>query len=103
LPLPADFDCQKNSDCAEGLVCDFDITEGKDICTVHEPTPTFPPINTPTVPADAVVQVSRGGGCSITDNRDGSGAWLLTALPIAFWMRRRQHVRVRVQGRRGSK
>ena len=43
-PLPTDFPCQKNSDCAEPLVCQFFINLNGTVCAAPPPpTLTFPP------------------------------------------------------------
>jgi hypothetical protein len=85
-PLPEGFDCEKNADC-ESNHCDPRTL----ICS-PPPSPT-PPIDVPEPPTptpQTQLIVSRSGGCSIGDGQSTSnGAFLLGALPLAFWMRRR--------------
>ena len=103
-PLGVDGQCDKNTDCEEGLSCQFCssgppncATAGKFLCSIPPPpTPTFISTAVPTPTTAIDVTVSRSGGCSIGDNAADSGtAWLLVGLPLIFGMRRYRLQRAR--------
>jgi hypothetical protein len=94
-------DCNKNTDCVPPRTCEFDAEQQKNTCqsapipspTIKFPTPTPPP-------PQPTLTVSRGGGCSIgASGNDFGGAWLLAALPLGLWLRRRALQSVRLDAR----
>jgi len=90
-PLTEGALCEKNSDCSGSLQClNLDGTGAR--CGVRPITPT--PVFTlvPTATPQAIVNTSRSGGCAIDETGSAQGgAWLLTLLPLAVWIRRRNH------------
>lgn len=66
LPLPRGKACNKNSDCADPLICLFDADVGVTVCTAFAPTPTFIPIGSPT-PVPSPTVLSCLGDCNLDD------------------------------------
>ncbi len=99
-PLQADQPCEKNTDCAAGLLCLLNPTSGQYFC---EPPPTMTPTLIPTgAQPTAAIQysTSRSGGCSIADGQDPSALWLFGGLSLVLWARRhRQVVRANTRSR----
>lgn len=88
-PLPEGAPCNKNSDCEGELQC-RDLDGNGLQCVVPPITPTRPPTPIPTSTPAATVKTSRSGGCAIDGSgSDANGAWLLSLLPLAVWVRRR--------------
>lgn len=94
--------CVKTTDCQSGLSCQTNVVTNDLFCgaSLTPNTPTATPTKTQSpVPSDApggqkaIQTVTRSGGCSIGERTDTGGAWMLAALPVAFWARRfrRQH------------
>jgi FG-GAP-like repeat len=87
--------CEKPTDCESGR-CLTNVVTNDLVCgpSLAPDTPTATPITSDT-PGDhnAIQTVTRSGGCSIGERTDAGGAWMLAALPVAFWARRfrRQH------------
>ena len=94
--LPED-QCEKNTDCAAPLICQLDPPPSNlSHCrAAPTPLPTLIPTQAPTPTFGVQVSVSRGGGCSINHDADGSGLWLLGGLPFLLWVRRYALDRVR--------
>ncbi len=121
-------DCEQNTDCLPPRTCELDndvpgvcSVTFNTVCTVDTQCPTgetciltrceSPPIPTATIifpsptppPPTAAETVSRGGGCAIgnASGTDSGGTWLLVALPLGLWLRRRalQSVRLGVHVR----
>lgn len=96
--LPVGEPCDKNTDCENLLICDFFLR----VCSVPPtPTPTLLPEPTATVFVPPLIDVSRGGGCAISDGST-AGAWVLVVFPLGVWVRRRwlQRAALRVRGHR---
>jgi FG-GAP-like repeat len=89
-PCKVHTDC-KSDRCLSTLVCGPSLAPATPTAT---PTKEGGPITSDT-PGDSNVipTVTRSGGCSIGERTVAGGAWMLAALPVAFWARRfrRQH------------
>ncbi len=90
LPNGVDGPCDKNSDCAGGLICTVGFGGVRSCQPVPTNTPRLFNTHTPTVPPGLTITVARkgGGGCSMDENAGRGGAWLLLTLPLLGWMRR---------------
>ena len=89
-PLPEGAPCAKNSDCEGNLQC-LNLDGNGFQCGVRPITPT--PVFTlvPTATPEPIVNSSRSGGCAVGESSSADGtAWLLSLLPLAVWVRRRQ-------------
>jgi hypothetical protein len=88
-PLGTGAQCNKNSDCLQGLECRLDTATNVLRCLPpRTPTPTLIPPLTPTRQAPVVVESSRGGGCSIGGGGGSDAAWLLALVPFLLWVGR---------------
>lgn len=92
-PLARGAECSKNSDCEGQLQC-LDIDgNGIRTCDVRPITPTPVFTQVPTATPQPTVRTSRSGGCAIDENGSSNGgAWLLTILPLAVLIRRRNWI-----------
>lgn len=88
-PLGEGALCGKNSDCRGELQClNLDGTGAR--CQLRPVTPTMVPTAVPTATTKPIVSARRSGGCAIDDSSSSAnGAWLLSLLPLAVWVRRR--------------
>jgi hypothetical protein len=85
-----DQPCDKGTDCLSGLLCLFDPDLGFNVCSPPPtPTPTLFPLNTPVPTLGPEIHLSRSGGCSIGGGGDSAGLWIIAALPLVAWLRRR--------------
>ncbi len=95
IPNGVDQPCEKNSDCAGGLLCT--VVLGGALQCQPPPPPTQNPFftATPTSSPGVTVSSSRSGGCAMDNQADAGAAWLLVTLPLVAWLRRAQVSRVR--------
>ncbi len=95
IPNGVDEDCDKNSDCAGGLVCTVVFGGERRCLPVPTRTEGPPRTHTPTASPGVTLTGSRSGGCTMDSQADAGAAWMLVTLPLVAWLRRAGGSRVR--------
>jgi hypothetical protein len=86
-PQPENTYCEKQTDCADGLVCQFRVVPNAFLCLPPPlPTPTFIPFTpngTPLPPLAAVERAATSsGGCNTVPGGHDAGACVLVIVPL---------------------
>jgi len=96
-PLGVDMSCNKNSDCASGLLCLVTFGGDRRCLPPFTPTEGPPSTRTPTSSPGVTLTTDRSGGCAMDSTPDANAAWLLVSLPLVGWLRRASFSRANVR------